>query len=221
MKDARYWSVFALLLLAAVTLYRRGDQDHTPASTPLDQFPETMGNWSGSDIPIPQETLDVLGSGFFLNRNYVPVPGAATQGGEAPGPVGLFIGYFPTQRTGQSIHSPQNCLPGSGWTFESSGVTEVTDGAGKTSQVGEYIIANGPSRAEVLYWYQSHGRAIANDYRAKAYMLTDSIRYGRSDAALIRIVTPVQSADGGAAAHQRAVEFAQRLIPLLPAYVPN
>jgi EpsI family protein len=219
MKDARYWSVFALLLLAAVTLYRRGDQDHMPASTPLDQFPETMGSWSGTDIPIPQESLDVLGSGFFLNRNYVTAAGAPTQVSEAP--VGLFIGYFPTQRTGQSIHSPQNCLPGSGWTFESSGVTEVTDNAGKTSQVGEYIIANGPSRAEVLYWYQSHGRAIANDYKAKAYMLADSIRYGRSDAALIRIVTPVQSADGGAAAHQRAVEFAQRLIPLLPAYVPN
>ena len=35
-------------------------------------------------------------------------------------PVSLFIGYFPTQRTGQSIHSPQNCLPGAGWTFASS-----------------------------------------------------------------------------------------------------
>jgi EpsI family protein len=220
MKDPRYWSVFALLLLAAVTLYRRGDQDHTPASTPLTQFPERMGGWSGEDIPIPQESLDVLGAGFFLNRNYLPA-GGPIQGLEAQGPVGLFIGYFPTQRTGQSIHSPQNCLPGSGWTFESSGVTNVTDNAGKTSQVGDYIIANGPSRAEVLYWYQSHGRAIANDYKAKAYMLTDSIRYGRSDAALIRIVTPVQSAESRDSAHQRAVEFAQRLIPLLPAYVPN
>jgi EpsI family protein len=222
MKDARYWSVFALLLLAAVTLYRRGDKDHVPPSTPLSQFPETIGPWSGADIPIPQETLDVLGTGFFLNRNYVvPVGGAPDNRGHKPGPVGLFIGYFPTQRTGQSIHSPQNCLPGSGWTFESSGLTDVTDSAGKTTEVGDYVIVNGPTHAEVLYWYQSHGRAVANDYKAKAYMLVDSIRYSRSDAALIRIVTPVDPGESRDSAHLRAVHFAQGLIPLLPAYVPN
>ena len=221
MKDARYWSVFALLLLSAVALYRRGDKDHVPQSTPLDQFPATIGPWSGTDIPIPQETLDVLGAGFFLNRNYFPTNGAPDNSGDKQGPVGLFIGYFPTQRTGQSIHSPQNCLPGSGWTFESSGVTDVTDTAGKTSEVGDYVIVNGPSHAEVLYWYQSHGRAIANDYKAKAYMLVDSIRYRRSDAALVRVVTPVGSGESLDSAHQRAVHFAQGLIPLLPAYVPN
>jgi EpsI family protein len=221
MKDARYWSVVALLLLAAVTLYRRGDKDNVPPSTPLDQFPRTIGDWSGTDIPIPQETLDVLGTGFFLNRNYLPESGSTGNTDLKPGPVGLFIGYFPTQRTGQSIHSPQNCLPGSGWTFESSGLTDVTDTAGKKTEVGDYVIVNGPSRAEVLYWYQSHGRAVANDYKAKAYMLVDSIRYSRSDAALVRIVTPVASGESRDSAHQRAVHFAQGLIPLLPAYVPN
>ena len=150
MKDARYWSIFALLLLAAVALYRRGDKDHVPPSTPLTQFPEKIGPWSGTDIAIPQETLDVLGTGFFLNRNYVPQLAETTSADDRRGPVGLFIGYFPTQRTGQSIHSPQNCLPGSGWAFESSGVTDVTDATGKTTQVGDYVIVNGPSHAEVL-----------------------------------------------------------------------
>jgi EpsI family protein len=216
MKSARYWTVFAMLIFGTAMLYGRGDKDRVPPSTPLDEMPRTLGPWVGTDVPLAQETLDVLGTGFFLNRTYSPASPASDAG-----VVGLFIGYFPTQRTGQSIHSPQHCLPGSGWTFESSGVTDVTDSQGKTSQVGDYIIVNGAARAEVLYWYQSHGRAIANDYKAKFYMLTDSIRYNRSDAALVRIVVPVLPGESADTSHRRAISFAQKLIPLLPAYIPN
>ena len=135
--------------------------------------------------------------------------------------MGLFIGYFPTQRSGQSIHSPQNCLPGAGWTFESTGVTEIPGPEGKTYRVGDYLITNGTATDEVLYWYQSHGRAIANDYQAKLYMLTDAIRYNRTDAALIRIVTRIERSESRADAHRRVLAFAQQSVPLLPAYIPD
>jgi EpsI family protein len=92
---------------------------------------------------------------------------------------------------------------------------------GKQDEVGDYIISNGPSRAEVLYWYQSHGRTIASDYKAKLYMLTDSIRYDRSDAALVRVVVPLFKDESPAQAHARAVAFASQLLPLLPAYIPD
>jgi EpsI family protein len=222
MKSSRYWTVIVLLLLAVTALYRRGDKDLVPPSLPLDQFPRAIGAWTGTDIPMDQETLDVLGQGFFLNRVYNPTanPGGVSAKAERA-PVGLFIGYFPTQRTGQSIHSPQHCLPGAGWTFESSGVTDITDATGKTSVVGDYIITKDTSKAEVLYWYQAHGRAIANDYTAKFYMVADSIRYRRSDAALVRVVVPLSPGENREEAHRRAIRFTEQLIPLLPAYIPN
>lgn len=230
MRSPRYWTVICLLVLASGALYRRGDKDHVPSSAPLSDFPVLIGNMSSVDMPIDPEALAVLGQGFFLNRVFSPPRldssgkltgiGNAAAGRESSS-VGLFIAYFPTQRTGQAIHSPQNCLPGSGWSFESSGTTDITDTSGKRSQVGDYVIVNGDQRAEVLYWYQSHGRAISNDYKAKLYMLADSIRYTRSDAALVRIVTPILPGEARDAAHQRAVRFAQRLIPMLPAYIPN
>jgi EpsI family protein len=222
MRDPRYWTVVALLLLAVAALYLRGDGDNVPPSKPLTEFPVAMGNLYSVSMPIDPQALAILGQGFFMNRIFNPPrpePGSASTASTAP--VGLFIAYFPTQRTGQSIHSPQNCLPGSGWSFESSGTTELTDATGKTSQVADYIIVNGDHRAEVLYWYQSHGRAIASDYKAKLYMLIDSIRYGRSDAALVRIVTPIQPSENRDAAHMRAVAFAKNLIPMLPTYIPN
>jgi EpsI family protein len=222
MSSARYWTVIGLLAIAVAALYRRGDGDKVPPSTPLADFPALVGNLSSTDMPIDPDALAILGQGFFLNRVFTPPKmDRPAAGSELSGPIGLFIAYFPTQRTGQSIHSPQNCLPGSGWTFETSGTTVVKDASGRSSLVADYVIANGEQRAEVLYWYQSHGRAIASDYKAKLYMLVDSIRYSRSDAALVRIVTPIQSGESRHDAHERAVGFAQRLIPLLPAYIPN
>jgi EpsI family protein len=219
MRYSRFWAIVILLAAATVVLRVRGDVDKVPTSQPLDQMPQTIGQWTATDIPLDPETLQVLGKGFFLNRDYAPIFASASAVDGAP--VGLFIGYFPTQRTGQSIHSPQHCLPGAGWVFESSGVTEIDTPGENPIQVGEYLISNGSQKQEVLYWYRSHGRSIANDYKAKLYTLADSIRYSRTDAALVRIVTPVRPGESRDSAHQRAVAFATQLNPLLPAFIPN
>jgi len=163
----------------------------------------------------------VLGKGVFLYRDYRVQPSDVTVSASDRVPISLFIGYFPTQRTGQSIHSPQNCLPGSGFVFLSSGVTDLGDPSGKTYRVGEYLISDGTSTQEVLYWYRVHGRSVANDYKAKLYTLADSIRYSRTDAALIRVITVIAPGEDRMDAHRRAVAFANRIVPLLPAYIPD
>jgi EpsI family protein len=219
MRSSRFWAIVFLLVISTVVLRVRGDVDKVPPSQPLDQMPTTIGNWTATDIPLDTETLQILGKGVFLNRDYMPLFASASAADGAP--VGLFIGYFPTQRTGQSIHSPQHCLPGAGWVFEQSGVTEIDTPGEQPIQVGEYLISNGSEKQEVLYWYRSHGRSIANDYKAKLYTLLDSIRYSRTDAALVRIVTPLRPGESRENAHQRAVTFATQLNPLLPAFIPN
>ena len=226
MKSPQFWSIFVLLIATMFLLHARGDVDHVPPSAPLNEVPDNFGHWVGQEIPISAETLEILGKGDFLNRVYtfdgdgrstVPAPANPST---VPA-VQLFIAYFPTQRTGQAIHSPQNCLPGSGWTFLSSGVTNFTDGTGKDYKVGDYIISDGRLKQEVLYWYQTHGNSIASDYSAKAHMLMDSIRLGRTDAALVRVITAIPANESNAQAHARLLDFTKRVTPLLPAYVPN
>jgi EpsI family protein len=219
MKSLRLWCVVLLMFSTALVLHVRGDVDKVLPSQPLSQFPSSVGAQSAIEVPIDAETLEILGKGDFLNRVYTRFPN--TVGLNDPKQVGLYIGYFPTQRTGQSIHSPQNCLPGAGWTFLSKGVTELTDPAGKKYSVGDYLITNGTTTEEALYWYQLHGRTIASDYKAKIYTLADSIRLGRSDEALIRIITPVTPGEDRDTARNRATGFAEQIAPLLPAYIPN
>ena len=221
MKSPQFWSVVLCLFAAYLLVHIRGDVDQVPPSAPLNEVPMTLGPWTGEDIPISSAVLEVLGKGDFLNRVYARDAGETLAGQAPKAPVQLFIGYFPTQRTGQAIHSPKNCLPGAGWTFVSSGVTTFTDGAGKPYRVGDYIISDGRIKEEVLYWYQSHGRSIASDYAAKLHMMADSIRLGRTDAALVRVITPIEPDEQNAQARTRAINFAKIVVPMLPAYVPN
>lgn len=220
MPGSKFIAVCLLMLSTGAVLGLRSDKDRTPPSTPLDQLPQQILGWKSRDIALDPEVLNVLGDGRFLNRIYVENADAATPDIPA-GPVGLFIGYFPTQRTGQAIHSPQNCLPGAGWTFLWSHPITLTDDAGKKYDIGEYLITDGNIKQEVLYWYRSHGRSISNEYRAKFYMIADAMRYNRTDGALVRIITPMQSGETEKQVHDRAVLFAKKLAPMLPAYIPD
>jgi EpsI family protein len=221
MKSPRYWTVVVLLLATAIVLHSRGDVDRVPNSEPLSQLPQQIGGWTSRDIPMQEDVLAVLGKGDFLNRLYDNSNESSSAPPNSAVPIGLFIGYFPTQRTGQSIHSPQHCLPGAGWTFESQRYVNLTADNGKPYRVGEYVISNGSSKQFVLYWYQAHGRSIANEYVAKAYMIGDAIRLNRTDGALIRVISPILPTEPESAARDRVVRFTSQLAPMLPRFIPD
>lgn len=213
MRGPRYWSVVVLLLGAALLVHARGKVNVVPWSEPLSQLPHTIGGWTGSDVAIDQETRDVLGDGDFLARTYVRKGQAA--------PIGLFIAYFPSQRTGSTIHSPKHCLPGAGWIFETSNYVNLRDIHGKEHRVGEYVLSNGDAKQFAIYWYQAHGRSVANEYKAKFYLMADAMRLNRTDGALVRIMVPIVPDEGVAAAKARAEAFTAQLVPMLPRFVPN
>jgi EpsI family protein len=218
MKSARFWVIVVLLASTIFVLQSRGDVDLVPSSDPLSLMPRNFGPWTAQDIPLTDDTLEVLGKGDFLNRIYSIPP---TPGSPAVPPVSLFIGYFASQRTGQTMHSPQNCLPGAGWIFESKKYTTIQDVAGKNYDVGEYVISNGDVKQFVIYWYQAHGRSIPNEYVAKGFMVTDAIRLNRTDGALVRVITQVMPSESMESAEARAVHFTQQMAPTLPRFIPN
>ena len=213
MKNLRFWTAVLMLSATMLLLRTRGNADRNPPSDPLSQFPVSINGWTGTDLPIDPAALEVLGAGDFLSRVYSHTPRTV--------PVTLFIGYFPTQRTGQTIHSPRHCLPGAGWTFESSSYLDLADVNGKPHRVGEYVIVNGESRQFVIYWYQAHGRSVANEYMAKVYMVADAMRMNRTDGALVRVITPIEPSEGVETARARAETFTAQLAPMLSRFIPD
>ena len=210
----RFLVAATLLTGTALLLYARNSSEIIPARQPLASFPRTLQSWTTSgDIPLSQDILDILGPGDFLLRDYRDSASSAN--------VSLFIAYFPSQRSGDAIHSPKNCLPGAGWTPVQSDRVMVSVPGHMPFAANRYLIARGEDRQLVLYWYWAHDRAVASEYAAKFYLVADSIREHRSDGSLIRVTTglaPGESLDSG---QQRLLALAGDVVPLINGYIPR
>lgn len=217
----------ACLLAGAAAIAASSRSELVPPRESFATFPLQIGPWRGEPAPrFDQQVLAVLGVDEYVSRIYH---------GPAGQTVGLYIGYYQSQRQGDTMHSPLNCLPGAGWqpmkkerpTLEvSTGRPALPGGAEAARQaitVNRLLIQKGLERQLVIYWYQSHGRVVASEYWGKIYTVIDSIRLRRTDAAMIRIISPVSGADPGAeASAERAVtEFARDMFPLLAIYLPD
>jgi EpsI family protein len=201
-----------VLVVQAVLFYSASHGENTPLPAPLTAFPASLGNWHVfREAEIDQDTRDILKADDLLSRFYSDRRAQAE----------LFIAYFKTQREGQSPHSPKNCLPGSGWQTIPSETGRVdVPVEGGSIHINRYVVAKGESQSVVYYWYQSQGRVIADEFAAKYYLVSDSIRHHRSDTALVRIVVPIVQNDT-AGAERVGTEFVQAAFPTIRGFLPQ
>jgi len=218
MKDAGSWirflCVWLVLLGTALLLAARSLVEYIPEHKPLDAFPYQIGNLQGRNLPIDQSVLEVLGAGQFLEREF------RNPSSEEP-PMGLFIAYYPSQRTGDTIHSPKNCLPGAGWTPLQVGLIQIPRADGRTLIANRYIVGKGMDSVLVLYWYQAHGRTTPSEYWGKIYLVTDAIKLNRTDGAMVRITVPIPNSAEVSQTEARAVHFAQSVLQQLDTFIPR
>lgn len=186
----------------------------TPVRSPLSEFPTDVSHWKmSSNQPLSDEILAVLKPDDYLQRAY-----RAPSGSE----VGFFVAYYVSQHAGESMHSPKNCLPGSGWEpVQRSMLAMDHEVNGKPIDVNYFVIQNGASRAAVLYWYQEGGRVIANEYWGKAFLVWDAVRTGRHDGAIVRLTAPVTKDQDPEQAAETALAFAKQIRPILPKFLPK
>lgn len=176
----------------------------------LTQFPLRIGNWSGSDTTIGESVLKVLRIKDYLSRIYL--------NNHSHNSLMLYIGYYPSQREGDTIHSPKNCLPGSGWEVIHADFLTITR-SGEPIKINKYLVQKGTEQDLILYWYQSRGRVIASEYWSKIYLVVDAIGKNRTDGALVRISLPViHSVDETT---KQGVDFIQSLLPVLSNFIPD
>lgn len=212
--------VTALLVIQAAVLYSAVRPEFVPTSRPLEGMPTTLGSWQLVQTGvIEQEVLDVLKADDILNRVYCSsaYPDCAKTG---QGAASLFVAGFRTQRTGKAPHSPKNCLPGSGYVPISSGELTIDVGRPAPISVNRYVVASGSRQDLVLYWYQSRDRVVANEYKAKFWVMRDAIRLNRTDTALVRVIVPLENRND-AQAQATATDFVRSFYSTLLDYLPS
>jgi EpsI family protein len=210
MFGARFFITVGTLLASFALLHGVSHGEPVPLRQTFDQLPMRMDGWQGQNDPLEEQIVTALGVSDYVNRAY-------TNAGRQR--VDLYVGYYKSQRTGETIHSPKNCLPGSGWEPVRAGHLTIPMAAAPAIVVNEYLIEKGPAQYLVLYWYQAHGRVIASEYSGKAWLVFDAITRNRTDEALVRVLTSTRNGEGQARA--QAVQFVQALYPRLNSFIPD
>lgn len=203
------WAPGSILSVGVIFTLGLGPQGDMELRHPLaEAVPGSLLGLEGQPVQVSDEEARVAGFDDYVFRLF----------GEGQSAFSVYVGFYGSQTRGRTIHSPKNCLPGSGWEALASYAAIITTNDGREVTVNRYVLQREDARALVLYWYQGRGRIAHDEYLVKWDLLRDAALYRRSDEALVRIVVPIE--DGEDAAFATAARVAEDLIPAVDAALP-
>jgi len=186
-------------------------REKVPVARPLTQFPLEIGEWRGLRSALNAEVLATLHLSDYLMADF------RNQHGKV---VSIYVAYNESQRKGESSHSPASCLPGNGWVFEESGLVSVQGASGPIKARRAYMQKSG-DRMLVYYWFPQRGRVLTSMLQLKLYAFWDALSRHRTDGALVRLITPLDSGESIEQAEERLRDFARQVVPILNKYLPG
>lgn len=180
------------------------------------QFPRQIGAWTQEG---PRETLEASVAEALQADDYHSVQFVRPGGG--PG-VNFFSAWYADQSDG-GVHSPEVCLPGSGWEIAWLERVDIAGDIGSPTpfNINKAIIQKGETRMMAYYWFEQKGRKVAWDFAAKLLLVYDGVATGRKDGAIVRLITAIGPGDTEADAAARLDDMARAVIPVLPRFIPG
>ncbi|HTB15407.1 MAG TPA: EpsI family protein [Bryobacteraceae bacterium] len=204
--------VTLLLIVQTAVLYSSIRAEYVPPSRTLAEVPHQFGSWNmAAEGYVDKETQEVLKADDTLTRFYRNTSTGAD--------ASLFVAAFRTQRNGKAPHSPKNCMPGSGWTQLSSENYPIDVGLAAPIVVNRYVIVHSEERQLVFYWYQSRDRVVADEFKAKFWVVADAMRLNRTDTALVRVMVGIRNLDEDTAT-KTGTDFVRSFFSTLKQYLP-
>lgn len=207
-------SVALLIPVAVGSTYLVDREEVLPARAQFLDFPMQFDSWRGTPMALEQQYIDALRFDDYALADY------QIGGGQ---PVTFYSAYYQSQRKGRSAHSPQSCLPGGGWEIASlqNIAIPIASGMNRSLQVNRAVIQKDRQKQIVLYWFKQRDRILTDEYLVKVYLLWDALLRNRTDGALVRIATLVQTGETEALADERLLKFVTVIEPELTRYVPD
>ncbi len=208
-------SVVVLALLLATLILGNGInfREAPPIKKPFAQFPLDVGTWHGKRGFLDADMVSGLHLSDYTMINYVNPEGKL---------ISLYVSYYQSQRKGESIHSPESCLPGSGWVFTKAcliNLPGVEQENGPT--VNRVLIEKLNEKQVAYYWFPLRGRIVHNLWQVKFFNFWDAVTMQRTDGALVRIITPLSQYEDAELGDKRLQEFTSRIFPILQDFLPG
>lgn len=209
MKNALIAAVLMLVTFSYLKFMGHGT-DMEPLK-PFSTFPKQIGEFKGEEQFFSDEVYAAVGVDDSALISYVNSVNEFVQ---------LYIGYYKSQRKGDMIHSPKNCMPGSGWEITSSSLENVELQDGKIISIIKLILEKGAEKQIVLYWFHARGRIVNSEYKQKIFLVIDSIFKNRTDDSFIRLISPViDKKENETLIYMK--RFVKDLMPVIDEYIPE
>ena len=177
-------------------------------------FPMQIEGWSGSQSSLDVNVQVVLGADEYLLADFVNKTNTAS--------VNLFTAYYHSITDGSGTHSPEICIPGGGWEVSRWQQKTISpDGRHDGFKTNRAIIQKGTDRRLVYYWFERGGSRFVSEYAFKLNTVFDSFRTGRSDGALVRLITTIGLGESEAAAEDRLRKFIRPVTNIMPRFLPD
>lgn len=205
------------MVLASLAFQMLPDRDGTYGGRDsFNVFPRQFGAWRQIGVPevLSADVARALQADDYHSVNFVH-PDETSM-------IGFFSAWYKDQSRG-GVHSPEVCLPGSGWEIAWLERVAITDQlqSDVPFNINRAIIQKGETRMMVYYWFEQKGRKVAWDFAAKLLLVYDGVTSGRKDGAIVRLTTLIQDDETEAEAAARLDDFLREVAPALPRFIPG
>jgi EpsI family protein len=171
-----------------------------PLKMPINELPLIIGGWNGQDVSAQVIPVKPQGADSELVRVYRNASGHE---------VRLYIGYFESQKQGKTLVSDtlQNI-------YETSKEVKVSmQDAHRFVSVNEAIRQTGGKNHFISYCFALNGRIVADRYKARLLTAFDGFVHGRTNGAVIMILSDGKGPAESGQDRDDAIDFLQQMLP--------
>ena len=128
-----------LIILTSVCLSYLSCSENIKPKKSFSTFPKKIGDWRGTEKYFDQKIYHKLGVDDSVLCSYKNHEGYQIE---------LYIGFYQSQREGDLIHSPKNCMPGAGWNFIMNRKTSINIGTSycQNIKINNVLLQNGSEK---------------------------------------------------------------------------
>lgn len=176
-------------------------------------FPMKIGRWVGVEAPVDQAIVDASGAEEAFNAVYRDEKGQT---------ISLYIGYrsLPFGESENFFHSPNICLPSSGWktvAIEKHSIQDVVQFG--ELPVQKMIIEQMNARELVYYWFQTN-RYVSHNVNINRFDLTlHAIQRMPTHDLFVRPIMRIQDGKDPAVFQSELDQFVRVMMDVLMRYL--
>ena len=175
-----YWAVVVLMTLTfTARLWLEAAPGYAPRAVMLPKFSAEISGWVAQENPVDEKITRALRLDQSLRQNYTRSDGKKLE---------LFVGYYRNQKFGAQVHSPQHCLPGSGWTILRYGKFQLPFAG--ASFVNQLHINKNEMNQFVIYWFASDGQLVQTEWALKLRLLLNAFQQRPTEVYFYRLCVP-------------------------------